>query len=174
MKLQSAMRLWEEEARLFALYGKLLREGATHVISRAYRAAVIRHRLKYIVYWNHQEKALVIQRMVRGLFARRTLRRVRAARLETQRLRHKSAIILQAAARGSLARRELARRRDEKERLASRRRMLKLMIMQRVRPLLMHLRPQVLCTLAGPYVEQNVRRGGVLATVYGALSVPKM
>ena len=129
------MRLWEEEARIFALYGRLLREGAAHTIMRAYRAAVIRRRLRYIIYWNHQEKALIIQRMVRGLLSRRAVRRLRLSQAETRHRWHESAIVLQSVVRGLLARKVLVRKRDERERLTARRRMLKLMVMQRVRAL---------------------------------------
>lgn len=168
----AATKLWEEQARVFALFGRLRREGAAHVIARAYRASVIRARLRYIVFWNHQEKALAIQRMARGMLGRLAVRRLRAAQAEMQRLRHASAIVLQTQVRGLLARRGLERRRGERERLTSRRRMLKLMVMQKARPLFAYSPARfTYYYLAGSRAEQGVRRSRVVAAVRGAVSV---
>lgn len=129
---REALKVFEEEARVLARYGQLRRDGAAHVIARAYRAAVIRHRLRYIIYWNHQEKALVIQRLVRGHLCRRSIGMLLAAKHELLRRQQSSSILIQAMARRMLARRVLGIKRLERERHIARRKMLKLMALQKV------------------------------------------
>jgi hypothetical protein len=123
----------EELTSLAAFYGHLRRHGAALLIARAYRASVIRYRLHLTVYWNHQEKAVELQRLARGFLGRRIFRRVVTKAEALLRLKQRSVVPIQALARGHLARLGYPLVLERREKRIAMRKLLKLMAFQRVR-----------------------------------------
>jgi hypothetical protein len=126
--------LMVEEARRLAFYARVKRSGAALVIMRAYKASVIRFRLHMTVHWNHVEKAILVQKLMRGLLARRAFASSLKDEAFLEEMRHDQATKIASRVRGMQARRRFPALLHTIEQKRLKRQLFKLLVFSKVCP----------------------------------------
>jgi hypothetical protein len=88
--------------------------GASLIISRAYRGYVIRTRLHTLIYWNRMKLAIRIQRVYRGYKIRKVFKKAILNRRRLIAKREKAAIRLQSYIRMYLSRKHYLKHKEMK------------------------------------------------------------
>ncbi|KAJ1425251.1 hypothetical protein B484DRAFT_451176 [Ochromonadaceae sp. CCMP2298] len=111
VKLLFLRRWLEYQADTTVRLGEVMRQGGAETfIAKAYRAMVIRRKIKKLLYWSRYEKSIKIQCIYRGYCARKAFKVVLRRERALEALRHTGARRMQMLARRFLAVRTLHHR----------------------------------------------------------------